>query len=81
MTTYSIAATAAARRIEISPVTSGRPGLFSRSISRSAIWLTMFDAAFIADAQSEPIATVRNVVTMPKGRGTQSSSFAFESAR
>ena len=47
--------------IATSPVTSGRSGLFRRSISRSAIWFTMFDAAFIAEAHSEPMATVSTI--------------------
>ncbi len=41
------------------PVTSGRPGLLTRSMSRSVIWLIAFEAALRKLAQSEPRATVR----------------------
>ncbi len=51
-------------------MTSGRSGLFLRSISRSAIWLTTFEAAFIADAQSEPIATVSTTAHVTRRAGS-----------
>ena len=51
-------------------MTSGRAGLFCRSISRSAIWLTMFEAAFIAEAQSEPIATVSTTAHVTRRAGS-----------
>ena len=44
--------------------------MFFRSISRSAIWLTMFDAAFMADAQSDPIATVRTTAQVTRRAGS-----------
>src|SRR6266581_458973 len=66
---YRNAATFQARPIGISPVTRGRPGLFVRSISRSAIWLTMFEAAFMAEAQRDPIATVRATAQVTRRAG------------
>src|SRR6266496_4036162 len=68
--TYPAAANNQARRMEISPVTSGLPGLFVRSISRSAIWLTMLEAAFMADAQREPMATVKTTAHVTRRPGS-----------
>ena len=61
---------AQARAIATSPVTRGRSGLFWRSISRSAIWLTTFEAAFIAEAQSDPMATVSITAQVTRRAGS-----------
>src|SRR3954469_15967105 len=68
--TYRAADAAHAGPIATCPVTSGRSGLFFRSISRSAIWLTMFEAAFIAEAHSEPTATVRTTAHVTRRAGS-----------
>src|SRR5215813_11729720 len=70
VTTYRSAARAHAFGSDTSPVTRGRSGLFLRSISRSAIWLTMFDAAFMAEAHSDPIATVRTTAPVSRRAGS-----------
>ena len=57
-------------RCETSPVTSGRSGLFLRSISRSAIWLTMLEAAFIADAHRDPMAIVSTTAQVTRRAGS-----------